>query len=228
MCRWVVPSQELASCTVSFVLLCRRVVLTPAQHWSMRTPWTRKASLWGGFAVLGEKRCAMFVALFLERWGVVASCGQTEHWQMRSEQWLLDALWQAHVARRHIRGALLITCQLPYALPCPPRPCRRFWFAGDTGMAPVFKNIGERLGPFDLAAIPVGACEPWWIFRGSPAVINVESSSPPLHAHLPLSSPSPPRPRLDVRQCRRAALVHEAAAHRPRRGCSGVQQHRRA
>lgn len=39
------------------------------------------------------------------------------------------------------------------------RPCRRFWFGGDTGMAPVFKEIGERLGPFDLAAIPIGACE---------------------------------------------------------------------
>ncbi|KAI7844885.1 hypothetical protein COHA_001537 [Chlorella ohadii] len=74
-----------------------RVALTPAQHWSMRTPWTRKASLWGGFAVLGEKR--------------------------------------------------------------------RFWFAGDTGMAPVFKDIGERLGPFDLAAIPVGAYEPRWFMK---------------------------------------------------------------
>ncbi len=35
-----------------------KVVFTPAQHWSWRKPWDRKMSLWGSFAVLGEKRCA--------------------------------------------------------------------------------------------------------------------------------------------------------------------------
>jgi N-acyl-phosphatidylethanolamine-hydrolysing phospholipase D len=33
---------------------------------------------------------------------------------------------------------------------------RRFFFAGDTGYDPTFKEIGRRLGPFDLAAIPIG------------------------------------------------------------------------
>ncbi|PSC74215.1 N-acyl-phosphatidylethanolamine-hydrolyzing phospholipase D [Micractinium conductrix] len=33
-----------------------RVALTPAMHWSMRSPLSRKDSLWGGWAVLGEKR----------------------------------------------------------------------------------------------------------------------------------------------------------------------------
>ena len=36
----------------------------------------------------------------------------------------------------------------------------RFYFAGDTGYCPVFKSIGEMYGPFDLAAIPIGAYEP--------------------------------------------------------------------
>lgn len=62
------------------------------QHWSSRKGWDRRASLWGGYAVLG------------------------------SEQ--------------------------------------RFWFAGDTGYCPAFPEIGQRLGPFDLAAIPIGAYEP--------------------------------------------------------------------
>ncbi len=35
-------------------------------------------------------------------------------------------------------------------------PTKRFFFAGDTGYDPRFKAIGERFGPFDLAAIPIG------------------------------------------------------------------------
>ncbi|WIA35529.1 hypothetical protein OEZ86_003955 [Tetradesmus obliquus] len=69
-----------------------RVVMTPAQHWSARGALDRRATLWGGWAVLGHDL--------------------------------------------------------------------RFWFAGDTGYCPVFKEIGDRLGPFDLAAIPIGAYEP--------------------------------------------------------------------
>jgi N-acyl-phosphatidylethanolamine-hydrolysing phospholipase D len=38
----------------------------------------------------------------------------------------------------------------------------RFFFAGDTGYNSLFKEIGEKLGPFDLAAIPIGAYEPRW------------------------------------------------------------------
>jgi N-acyl-phosphatidylethanolamine-hydrolysing phospholipase D len=37
----------------------------------------------------------------------------------------------------------------------------RFCFIGDTGyLAALFRKIGERYGPFDLAAIPIGAYEP--------------------------------------------------------------------
>ncbi len=34
------------------------------------------------------------------------------------------------------------------------------FFAGDTGYASVFKEIGNRFGPFDLAILPIGAYEP--------------------------------------------------------------------
>lgn len=53
------------------------------QHWSSRTLWDRKQSLWGGYAIIGKSL--------------------------------------------------------------------RFWFAGDTGYCPVFKEIGSRYGPFDLS-----------------------------------------------------------------------------
>ncbi len=37
---------------------------------------------------------------------------------------------------------------------------KRLYFAGDSGYYDVFKEIGRRLGPFDLAAIPIGAYRP--------------------------------------------------------------------
>jgi N-acyl-phosphatidylethanolamine-hydrolysing phospholipase D len=42
---------------------------------------------------------------------------------------------------------------------------RRFYHAGDTGYFSGFKEIGERLGPIDLAAIPIGAYSPASIMR---------------------------------------------------------------
>jgi N-acyl-phosphatidylethanolamine-hydrolysing phospholipase D len=51
---------------------------------------------------------------------------------------------------------------------------RRFFFAGDTGLFDGMKEIGERLGPFDLAALPIGAYEPSAMMR--PAHMNPEEA----------------------------------------------------
>jgi N-acyl-phosphatidylethanolamine-hydrolysing phospholipase D len=37
---------------------------------------------------------------------------------------------------------------------------KRFYFAGDTGYYRHFKEIGDALGPFDLAALPIGSYTP--------------------------------------------------------------------
>jgi N-acyl-phosphatidylethanolamine-hydrolysing phospholipase D len=44
-------------------------------------------------------------------------------------------------------------------------PTRRFYYAGDTGYFSGFADIGARLGPFDLAAVPIGAYEPSAMMR---------------------------------------------------------------
>jgi N-acyl-phosphatidylethanolamine-hydrolysing phospholipase D len=69
-----------------------RVVCLPTQHWSGRSLFDRRVTLWGSFAVLG--------------------------------------------------------------------PQHRFYFAGDTGYFPGFTEIGAAYGPFDLAAMPIGAYAP--------------------------------------------------------------------
>jgi len=59
----------------------------------------------------------------------------------------------------------------------------RIFFAGDSGYAPHFKMIGDRLGPFDLAAIPIGAYEPRWFMRNHH--MNPEEA---IQVHLDLRS----------------------------------------
>jgi N-acyl-phosphatidylethanolamine-hydrolysing phospholipase D len=44
---------------------------------------------------------------------------------------------------------------------------RRFYFAGDTGYFAGFAQIARALGPFDLAALPIGAYEPAAMMKAS-------------------------------------------------------------
>ncbi len=70
---------------------------------------------------------------------VVVHCLPVQHWSKRT---LLDddrALWSSWA----VTG-----------------PTRRFYFGGDTGYFEGFREIGESLGPFDLAALPIGAYAP--------------------------------------------------------------------
>jgi L-ascorbate metabolism protein UlaG (beta-lactamase superfamily) len=73
------------------------ITLTPAQHFSARTPFDRNRALWGGFV--------------LQVGGV------------------------------------------------------RLFFAGDSAYAPLFREVGQRLGPIALALLPIGAYEPRWFMK---------------------------------------------------------------
>ena len=73
------------------------IALTPAHHFSARSPLDRNRALWGGFIIVAGSR--------------------------------------------------------------------RIYFAGDTAYASVFRDVGRRLGPVDLALLPIGAYEPRWFMQ---------------------------------------------------------------
>jgi L-ascorbate metabolism protein UlaG (beta-lactamase superfamily) len=73
------------------------ITLTPAQHFSARSPLDRNRALWGGFLI-------------------------------------------------GLAGA-------------------RILFSGDTGYGSFFRDIRQRLGPIDLALLPIGAYEPRWFMQ---------------------------------------------------------------
>ena len=59
----------------------------------------------------------------------------------------------------------------------------KVYFAGDSGWFDGFRAIGERLGPFDLALLPVGAYEPRWFM--TPVHVTPEDA---VQAHLDVRS----------------------------------------
>jgi L-ascorbate metabolism protein UlaG (beta-lactamase superfamily) len=91
------------------------ISLTPAHHFSARTPFDKNRALWGGF--------------FLT----------------------------AHHAR--------------------------IFFAGDTAYGDLFSDIRRRLGPIDLALLPIGAYEPRWFMQ--PVHMNPAEA---VQAHLDLDA----------------------------------------
>jgi N-acyl-phosphatidylethanolamine-hydrolysing phospholipase D len=75
---------------------------------------------------------------------VEVTCVPSQHWSQRG---LLDA-------RRTLWCAWVVLA-----------PERRFYFMGDSGWFPGFADVGRVFGPFDLAAVPIGAYEPAAMMR---------------------------------------------------------------
>lgn len=82
----------------------------------------------------------------IEHEGVRVHCLPAQHWSKRSLGDDREALWSSWA----VVG-----------------PERRFFFAGDTGYFDGFQRISSALGPFDLAAVPIGAYEPSEMMKAS-------------------------------------------------------------
>ena len=91
------------------------ITLTPAHHFSARTPFDRNRALWGGFILVAHRT--------------------------------------------------------------------RIFFAGDTAYAGFFHDIRRRLGPIDVALLPIGAYEPRWFMQS----VHMNPSEA-VQAHLDLES----------------------------------------
>lgn len=95
---------------------------------------------------------------------IVVTCAPAQHWCSRTpfdRNRRLWCSWAVHVTPASSQDPITINST---------QRTHSFYFAGDTGLPPEFPlhhQIGDRLGPFDLAAIPIGAYEPRWFMRES-------------------------------------------------------------
>lgn len=89
----------------------------------------------------------------IEHAGVQVICLPVQHWSARGLGDERRALWSSWAVIS---------------------PERRFYFAGDTGAFPGFDAIGRAYGPFDLAAVPIGAYEP--VAMMQPSHMNPEEA----------------------------------------------------
>ncbi len=88
-----------------------------------------------------------------EHGAVTIHCLPSQHWSRRG---MFDE-------RRSLWAAWAVT-----------GPGRRFYFTGDSGYYDGFERTGRSLGPFDLAAVPIGAYRPEALMR--PAHLDPEEA----------------------------------------------------
>jgi len=67
-----------------------------------------------------------------------------------------DVVDVVHMSRRGLLD-MNKTLWCGFAIEC---AGRRIYFAGDTAYGAVFREVGERCGPFDVGLVPIGAYQP--------------------------------------------------------------------
>lgn len=109
--------------------------------------------------------CPLGVASLIRRCGFTTVI-ELDWWQ----DWQLDGLAVTCLPAVHFSGRgpfdrnRTLWCSFAFQ-----SDSRKVWFGGDTAPGAVFREIGERAGPFDLAIVGIGAYEPRSIMQASHA-----------------------------------------------------------
>jgi len=153
--RWVAAGIAIADLpSIDFVLISHNhydhLDLPTLKTLAQRNPQTQFLVPLGNRQLL-EKKGIKQVHEFnwgdqMEIKGITVHCLPAQHWSKRGIADTRKTLWASWA---------VIGEQ------------RRFYFSGDTGYFEGFKQIGDKLGPFDLAAVPIGAYEPRAMMRTS-------------------------------------------------------------
>ena len=99
------------------------------------------------------------VGLHLERWGVPPErIHELEWWEELS----LAGLSITATPSQHFSGRGLGANATSWTSFAVRGPRHSFFFSGDTGLTTEFRDVRERLGPFDLVMLEVGAYHPAW------------------------------------------------------------------
>lgn len=102
------------------------------------------------------------VGAHLQAWGVpperIVELDWWEHWQHPAAELRIHATPSQHFSGRSLtdRNATLWSSLVIET------PRHRVFFSGDTGLTSEYAGIRERLGPFDLVMLEVGAFHPSW------------------------------------------------------------------
>jgi len=132
------------------------VLLVTHDHWDHLDYPSAKALL----PKVGQVVVGLGVGEFFERWGYLPDRVHEADWNDVLE--LVPGLRIHVLPARHYSGRMLTrnkTLWLAFALESAQR---RLFFSGDSGYGPHFREIGERLGGFDLAALDMGQYDKRW------------------------------------------------------------------
>ncbi|WP_049620632.1 MBL fold metallo-hydrolase [Frateuria defendens] len=100
------------------------------------------------------------VGAHFEAWGYDMRVVSEADW---NEAVALSPQLQIHVTpARHFSGRAFTRNQSLWVGFALVSPERRLFFSGDSGYGPHFAEIGQRLGPFDWAALDMGQYDPRW------------------------------------------------------------------
>jgi L-ascorbate metabolism protein UlaG (beta-lactamase superfamily) len=100
------------------------------------------------------------IGAHLQRWGVPLTRIHELDWYEHAE--LAGVRFTATPARHYSGRGVLGRDATLWASWVIAGGGQRVFFSGDTGYSKTFREIGEKLGPFDLTLIKIGASDPTW------------------------------------------------------------------